>query len=303
MNRQLLLVFAVTVFAFSSCKKDALLVPDNDPPDYSDVPTVLIENYVNRIYIDLIGREPLDLEMEADVQLLKDNLLDVPTRLDIITRLQSDTSFVAGDSSYKHAYYYRFYQSTKAKMLEGTSDGEILQDIGNLYFAITVDSLLGDSIAIANDRLALEKLESILKIHIQYREDSIEISEVFFRLCNNSFYDQINMNTFNFVNASFDNLFYRFPTDNELYTGMAMVDDNTPGIILGESGENKGDYLTILTQSGEFFQGMITWAYLQLVAREPDAAEVDAIMQTFYYDHDFQKVQQVIMITDEYANF
>lgn len=289
--------------AISSCKKDPAFVDNNQPPDYSSVPTVLIENYVNRIYIDLIGREPLDAEMEAEVNYLKSQVLSAASRLSIITKLQSDTSWIAGDSSYKFAYYYRFYQSVKAKMLEGVSDGDLWQQVGIMQFAITVDSLNGDSIAIAIHRLEKEKLENVLEIQQDYFEDSVDLSEIFFRCCNNSIYDQINMNTFNFVNATFDNLFYRFPTDNELYTGMTMVDENIPGIILGESGENKGDYLEILTNSREFYEGMINWVYLSLVARAAGTDEVDALMETFYYDHNFQKLQQAVMVTDEYANF
>ncbi len=48
---------------FLSCKKDIEIIADNDAPYYGELPTLLLENYVNRLYIDLIGREPLDAEM------------------------------------------------------------------------------------------------------------------------------------------------------------------------------------------------------------------------------------------------
>ena len=41
---------------------------DNNPPYYNEVSDVLINNYINRIYIDLIGREPLDAEMEPEIK-------------------------------------------------------------------------------------------------------------------------------------------------------------------------------------------------------------------------------------------
>ena len=53
-------------FLISSCKKDPDIINNNNAPYYSEIPTLLLENYINRVYIDLIGREPLDQEMLDD---------------------------------------------------------------------------------------------------------------------------------------------------------------------------------------------------------------------------------------------
>ena len=55
----------------SACKKDPDLVPDNDAPYYSEVSDLLIENYIQRVYIDQIGREPFDSEMNSERLTLK----------------------------------------------------------------------------------------------------------------------------------------------------------------------------------------------------------------------------------------
>ena len=54
-----------------SCKKDGEIIPDNNAPYYDGIPTVVIENYINRLFIDLIGREPLDVEMVSELAALK----------------------------------------------------------------------------------------------------------------------------------------------------------------------------------------------------------------------------------------
>ena len=64
--------FFFIVLCVSSCKKDPDIISNNDAPYYGEISTLLLENYVNRIYIDLIGREPLDNEMLNDVQFLRD---------------------------------------------------------------------------------------------------------------------------------------------------------------------------------------------------------------------------------------
>ena len=46
------------------------------------------------------------------------NDLSVSAREVIIERLQTDTSWIEGDTSYEHAYYQRFYDMSKARVLE-----------------------------------------------------------------------------------------------------------------------------------------------------------------------------------------
>ena len=75
----------------------------------------MLENYVNRLYIDLIGREPLDDEMERDVLYLRDNDVSFGSRDSLILKLQSDTLFIEGDSSYKKAYFHRTYEMLKVR--------------------------------------------------------------------------------------------------------------------------------------------------------------------------------------------
>lgn len=301
--------FLPILLIIAGCKKDAEYIPGNIPPNPDNVPTVLIENYVNRIFIDLIGREPLDAEMDSNVAFLKENDLSVVARERIIERLQSDTSWIEGDTSYEQAYYQRFYGICKARVLEGESDADIIRQIDLFRNTLLTDSLSGDtvptgnSISTARAKLEIEKLENVLRSKNDYRHDSVEVDEVYRRMCNNYVYDQINMNTFNFIRATFDNLFYRFPTGSEINVAWEMVEKNNSVNLFGKNGQTKGDYLEILTTSREFYEGMIMWAYLNLLARFPASAEVNELMQDFYIDHDFQKVQKAIMVTNEYANF
>ena len=142
-----------------------------------------------------------------------------------------------------------------------------------------------------------------MKVEDQYKSDSIEVDEIYRRMCNNYFYDQINMNTFNFIRATFDNLFYRFPTTAEFDSAWEMIEHNHSSNLLGVNGQTKGEYITILTTSREFYEGTIMWAYLNLLSRFPTTEEENTLMDDFYYDHDFQKLQKKIMVTNEYAHF
>ena len=78
-----------------------------------------IENYINRLFIDLLGREPTINEREQASIRLKQSGLKYKTRDSIITLLQSDTTYRLGDSSYRHAYIQRVYDLMKYRFLEG----------------------------------------------------------------------------------------------------------------------------------------------------------------------------------------
>ncbi|MFT4525496.1 MAG: hypothetical protein ACI9FU_001372 [Granulosicoccus sp.] len=295
-----ILVFTLTIVG---CKKDPVYFGDNDPPYYQGIADVLIENYVNRVFIDLIGREPLDGEMIAEVNALKAANLSMESREALLTRLQTDESFIAGDGSYKQAYYQRIYDLSKARFMEAASDVEIDTYKGILQNRVNVDSAAGIWDEVEFGRAEIAKLDAVLNSNEDYRNGIIEIKDVCGAMINNEVYDDINMNTFNFVNASFDNMFFRFPTQVEFFAGFNMIEDNSPSSIFGVSGQNKDDYIGILNSSREFYQGMIIWVYQQALAREPSAEEVALLMEDFYVNHDLQDLQIKVLKTDEYAQF
>jgi hypothetical protein len=300
-RRSTLILFVIA--ALAGCKKDPQIIPDNDPPYYGDVPTVLIRNYINRMYIDLIGREPLDTEMDADLEFLRDEDLSWESRDSLLRRLQFDTTWIEGDTSYKQAYFHRFYEMSKGRFIEGAPNSEIQLQYGITYFSYVVDSLNGDWVAVEQDKIMLKKWRDILESERNYRIDTIEHWEMHTFMIDNPLYDQINMNTFNFINATFDDLFHRFPTDHEFTEAFDIIEYNESGTIFGQAAQNKQDYIDILVQTKEYYEGMVIWAYTSLLSREPSTAETFKALQKYYNDHDFQWVQRQIMATDEYANF
>ena len=58
---------------FAGCSENVNLVDNNVPYSNFNISDIKIENYVNRLYIDIIAREPLDSELEDDVDFLKNS--------------------------------------------------------------------------------------------------------------------------------------------------------------------------------------------------------------------------------------
>lgn len=301
-HRLLIFLLSFSLLA-TGCKKDIDLIPDNAPPYYSEVSDLLIENYINRVYIDQIGREPFDTEMNAERTTLKAAKLSFGAREAMVLKLQTDTDFIEGDISYKHAYYNRLYEQSKARFIEAASNAEIHEVMGPIGAGILNDSLNGNWESVADRYAKLKQLQAVLNSEERYFKGEIGIAEMCAPMINNAVYDKIHMNTFNFVNASFDNLFFRYPTESEFFAGFNMVEYNQPATLLGQSGQNRFEYIDILVRSREFYEGLIVWSYQVLLAREPSTSETNTLMMELWFDHDLQKVQRSIMITDEYAHF
>lgn len=279
-------LFAFLLFLLS-CSKETVVLTDNTPPDSKYVPSIKIENYVNRVFIDLLGREPLDTEMDWEVARLKDALLNDSARLDLLLRLQYDTSFVEGDGSYLQAYGQHLYNLAKVRCLEGVGDNAIKFEF--------LDQEM--------DTAQMLLLQALLDARPDFTEGSIHIGTLFARMIHNAVYDEINMNTTNFVEAAFDNLLWRLPSGNEFSAGFDMVEFQEPRMLFGDIGSNKTDFVRLITESREMYEGLIIWAYEQLLGRSPTTAETFELLQQFYQDRDFRAVQRVIMLRDEYANF
>lgn len=304
MKYHLLFIVLLCAFVLGSCKeREELVQKNNEPLDVHRVSTIKIKNYVNRTYIDILGRNPTDEEMDSIVSDLEARNLAQEARVEFIQRLQTDNSFRVGDSSYQKVYYQRIYDMAKSKLLEGADDSEFTRIIGNNNFAIRVARLEGDSVRVfrALDRIATA--QNVLNSAGDYRFGIIEINDMFARMANNPVYDQINMNTFNFINASFDDFFYRFPTQEEFDIAYEIIQNNEAGFLFGKYAGNKAQYCQVLSQSDEFYVGLIIWTYNAILSRDPNAQEINNLFDKLRDTRDFQWLQYTLASSDEYANF
>lgn len=296
-------VLIVSMVFLASCKKEPVVFEDNTIPTYSGISTVVLNNYINRLYIDIIGREPLDVEMESDRAYLRENDLSLNARTAIVDRLMFSTEFIEGDSSYRRAYIVKFYENLKARYIEGASEA-LLNDRFGLYRGMAIlDSLNGDMTGYALNMGEALRLDSLMAGRISFENNAISLAELARRMMFNAVYDDINMNAFNFINATFDDSFFRFPTQPEFDVSYEIVELNQPSVLFGAVAQTKLEYLTILTTTGEFYEGMVIWAYQSLLSRNPTSQEVFIAAESLENDLNFSAVQRSILITDEYAGF
>lgn len=303
MRLSLVMISALVLLIGACSEKEDVFLDGNQPPDYKSIPTIKVENYVNRMFIDLLGREPIESERLEFTDFLKKYDLSMAARDTLIRKLIYDTTYHSGDSSYNHACFQRLYDLSKARFLEGADDGEFGERIGNLEFAITVARLNGDSIAVYSAMAEQNKFRNVISSRWKYRKGIISYSDMCALMLNNGIYDEINMNSFNYVNASFDDLFARKPITDEFNAAYDIIDKNIPKQIFNRWAANKNEYCDVLTHSSEFFESQIRWTYYVLLQRAPSTQEVINLFGNYSRTENLQEVRINIIKTDEYAQF
>ena len=299
-----LIFLTAALLTFSSCEKsETIIIGDNEPVSSFNISRIKIENYVQRIFIDVIGREPLEHEMLESVGRLQADSLKKETRLEIITHLMTDETQREGDGSYKAAFVLNLYNLAKIRCLEGVADSEINQQIGIASFGALKDSLEGNWDGYYRKMESIRKYRAVLDSRQQFYDGKIGFHQMFAAMINNGIYDVINMNTFNFVRAAFDELLWRLPTDQEFDASFIMIENNEPKLLFGKVGSSKEDFVDILIHSSAMFEGLVIWAFQIYLNRAPTPAEIVSFLPQFLADKDINYIISEIMVTDEYANF
>jgi hypothetical protein len=286
-----------------SCETDIVVVDGNTPYSTFNISDIKIENYVNRLYIDIVGREPLDDELVTEVNRLKAGSLKREVRDSIIYQLMTDTTYRENEFSYKAAYVQNLYNLAKVRCLEGVSDSEIEQTIGILRFGALQDSLEGNWDAFYIKQNEIRRNQSTLDSRQTLYDGLIAYHQMYGFMIDNSIYDEINMNTFNYVRATFDQLLWRLPSAQEFDNGFNMIEYNQTSTLFGSLGANKNDYIRILSESNEMYEGMLIWCFQVFLSRPPSAAEVVTLLPQYIANKDINWLIAQILVTDEYANF
>jgi len=301
-SRGTFFIFASLLLAFASCKPEEIVFPDNPVPPYDEISTILVQNYVNRMYIDLIGREPTDLEMERDVELLEADSLSFEIRLTVMNELMTGTDSLDG-TTYRTLYHEKLYTDLKARFLEGASDAILNERYGLARGMAITDSLNGNWEGYAINQANAERLLAVLECAVDLELEEIDVREACARMMWNDIYDQINMNSFNFVNASFDDLYQRFPTQSEFDVAYEIVEYNLPNLIFGFSANDKPSFIEALVWNPEWNEGMVRWQFRTFLARDPSDAEVLEAVNEFALNGKTADIQRYILRSDEYAGF
>ncbi len=273
------------LLSFSACTHDETIQGNVAPPDPT-IEDVTISNYVNRVYISVLGREPDGNEKSSGFNLLRGANLSSASRSQFL-----DVVFARPD------YKDHLYTLARIDLLNNLDTAEIKLQLSTDSFALTVISD-PNVIAIINDQII--HLDSMRVISTDLQNGHLDATGMFMRCVYNYFYDQINMGTENFVKSVFQHFLLRSPTAYELAQSERMIDLGQPSILFLQSGQSKTDFVNIFFNSSGYAEGVVLNLYQHFLNRLPATAEMADETNVFQQTHSYERVQKDILSKDDY---
>jgi hypothetical protein len=279
-------LFLFLVLLISSCTKiEDIIVGDNTlPPDYT-IENTTIENYINKLYISTIGREPTEAEFTTDFNLLRNANLSQKSREIVIDGILN-----------KSEYSFNLFTLESANILNSVDTAKINERISSYQQFLLVTTNFLDSIYVANE---LERMLTFQNSLTAFYLGTTTITELYRAMANNIFFDEINMGTENFVVAMFQHFLSRYPTDSELESAKDMVDDKNATLFF-ETGNGKNDFLDIFFTSNEYFTGQTNILFNRYLFRNPSSEESVNYSLDYINTGDYKSLQKRILSSDEF---
>jgi len=280
----LLLIVLVTI---SSCSKtEDVNIPGNVPPPDHTIDSSTISIYVNKAYINMLGREPVSNEKLTALGILRQNNFSVDNRKQFISSL-----FSAAE------YNKNLYNVANNEYLRNLDSMEIESQI-----FIFNNLLTQPQYAPFYDYLNFEiyRLDTLKTVLPMMAAGTMDYRGMLSRMTNNYFYDQINMGSENFVVSTYQNFLFRYPSDAELLAGKTMVDGNTSTVFL-KLGKTKYDYIGIFFDTDDYYEGQVRFIFKKYLFREPSSAEIFKYSNIYKTTGDYKQLQKEVFSLDEYA--
>lgn len=279
-----------------SCSKDAiihedLIIDGNVAPPIDGVAEVTVNNYINNLFIDLNGRAATEDEVAENFEYLRANNYAKEARTDIVEGILTDWD-----------YYKNFNLLTSQRLLVNLDSLSLFYQIDYWNYIIDLYNATGMETEALYYTYENNKLILLSTAHVDLFNNDIGVTEYFRRYIDNYYYDQVNMGSENFVISCFTNLLHRYPTDVEQAQAIGMVDGATASLFLQE-GSSRGDFINIITNSLEFYQGQVIDIYSQFLARLPNSTEMNNYSIQIQSEDDFNNVKIDVLISEEYAGF
>ncbi len=291
------------IFLFASCKKekivakieenntiiktDTVVVSGNTIPKDSSISELLVESYINRAFIVLLGRKPSASELSQANAAVSVNNFSIAHRKTLI------------DQIYTHQteYISRWYDAESKKLLVNIDSSDINQEIFVFNFLLSDTTYQQYWPALQIELTRVEELKNTLPDLLSH---TISFSEAHKRLINNKFYDDLNMGSQNFVISSFQHFFDRYPTTAELQEGVKMV-DKFNGILFFQQGNTKDAYLQIFFNCDNYYEGQVKELYLKYLFRNPNTVELSTLTNTYSTNKNLFEIQKELLSTNEFA--
>ena len=273
------------VLIISSCTKiEDVIVGGNTHPTDPTIENTVIENYVNKLYISTIGREPTKIEFDDNFETLREANLSQQSREIVIDKVLD-----------KAEYFNNLFKIESANILNGV-DTAMINERYYLYKYFLMNASGFDSIYIGYE---FERLSVLKQALPDFNVGLITNTELYKCMVNNNFFDDINMGTENFVVAMFQHFLLRYPTGAEVENAKTMVDDGNATVFF-ETGNGKDDFISIFFSSDEYYTGQTSILFNRYLFRNASSEESVNYSLDYINTDDYKNLQRRILSTNEF---
>jgi len=277
-------LYLFIILTISCTKVREVIVDGNTHPIDPTIENMIIENYVNKLYISTIGREPTTSEFDSDYGILREYNMNQESREYVINGILT-----------QEEYYNNLFKLGSANILNGVDTAMINERVYIYQFLLTTASDF-DSIYILNE---LERMLVFQQALPALNAGTITNTELYKRMVNNNFFDEINMGTENFVVAMFQIFLLRYPTEAEVENSSDMVNDRNATVFF-ETGNGKDDFINIFFTSDEYHTGQTNILFNRYLFRNPTSEESVNYSLDYLNSDDYKELQKRILSTDEF---
>ncbi len=185
--RKLLLLYIVISFIAACSKTEDVKITGNVPPPDHTIDSSTISIYVNKAYINLLGREPVGSDRSEALTILRQNNFSLNNRKQFITTLFSRQEYIRNLYNVANNEYLRNLDSLEI-------EGQIF--VFNNLLGMPQYAAFFDAV-----NFELNRLDTLKKALSNMYDGTMDYRAMLSRMTNNYFYDQINMGSENFVVA------------------------------------------------------------------------------------------------------
>jgi len=286
-NLRLPLLLLTVLLALASCEKDEIIVTDNTAPPDSTIASLVLENYVTKCYISLLGREPSAQEESAALLVLKNANLSTASRKQMLQSIID-----------KPEYKQKVLEFNALKLVNSPFDTIAIQEQLYIYNLLAQDPQYAPFLDIINH--IIDNLEILLATPEDFGSGTIGMQEMQRRLVYNEIYDQLNMGSYNYVLSLFNHFLFRDPTNDEHNSGITMV-DGFEAILFYDTGNSKEEFIDIFLHSDDYYEGQVRELFLRYLFREPTSEEQGYHAVRYGQSLDYEQLQKDILSTDEFV--
>jgi len=273
------------MLALSCSKQKEVLVTDNTAPPDETISQIVVESYVNRAYISVLGRKADPTEFSAAEAMLRAGNLSQENR-------ETFLSSILGTEE----YYYNLFDVGRSLIINSVDTTDIAGQIA-VFNLLLQDPQYQDLYPVLTDER--DRMQLMLDIPGELINGTIDVVEMHRRLANNYIYDQLNMGTQNFVISMFQNFLLRYPSADELERSELMV-NGFPSQIFLETGRSRIDFLDIFFNSGDYYEGQVRDVYSRFLFREPSTEETEVFAIAYRNSGDYEAMLMAVLSSDEY---